>query len=118
MPRQAASPFEKALSSHDRILDRKPIGRTAFLNAIRNLDETGSAMIAREELGVVKFATAMHGVLSQAIETQTEPPLTEEQKQSFAGKLSGFELLMTANGEGGTPAPTDTQAIPTAKAKG
>lgn len=116
---EALNSFEKELKKHDKLVSKTPVGRTALINSINRLDQAGNILIASEDMGVVRFANQMHGVISQSVSLEVIPPLTDEQRQAFAGKLNGFELLMQANGDGDTPGgPTDPSQIPTDKAKG
>lgn len=118
MPRQPLNPFEKAQKSHANVIARQPIGRTALLNSLQKLRETGGELVRDQEMGAVNYANTMHGILSTAVALETQPPLTDGQKAAIAGEMTGLEAITHANGDGETPsAPTDTNAIDTAKKK-
>ncbi|HEX7484108.1 MAG TPA: hypothetical protein VF281_03070 [Candidatus Saccharimonadales bacterium] len=111
--------FEQAKINHDKVINKTPIGRTALINSIDSLTETGDDAVKNGTITIQHYAETMQSVLTPIdSEEYTKPPLREATFSEYAGKLAVFNMINSANiPEEAPAAPTDTSKIDTAKRK-
>ncbi|HET9173810.1 MAG TPA: hypothetical protein VFN56_00845 [Candidatus Saccharimonadales bacterium] len=112
--------FEQAYQAQQALTETQPVDRGFFLESTENLEQTGLQLFGSGDLKPARFAEVMHSVFSKIADVEVEPPLSEEQLKTIAGKVATYSALREAStpkGRRATKKATDTNAIPTDNSK-
>jgi len=120
-----ANPFKQALAAHNQLISEgaRPVGQVALLDSLTGLEAAGQALVSAKNMGVIAYAGAMTGVITDALtlngEGQVEPPLDAETVASLTAKDEMLRIFIDNDpGTGAPAAPSDTDKIPTGGRKG
>jgi hypothetical protein len=119
-PRKNINSFENAVARHEKIVEKRPIGRAALLNSIDLLESSGKDALRDSTTTINDFADTMYTFLAPVTTAEyTKPPLSSEQLANIAGKLGAYQTIVGVQ----TPeveapqVPTDTKKLDTSKRK-
>ena len=119
-PRRApAQDFHDRVAEFDGIAQIPSLEQDLLTATVEGIENTGLPLVANGKLSAVEFATGMRGVYSQAVELETVPPLDEDQRTRYTGKVVTYTAMseVTAPKQPKVAKPTDTNRTKTNGAK-
>ncbi|MGZ6004634.1 MAG: hypothetical protein ACXWLH_00625 [Candidatus Saccharimonadales bacterium] len=66
------------------------LDRDNTLSMLSGIERTGLASVGEGSLSMLDFSQTMHGLFTKVSELDLEPPLTQEQIETFAGKVATY----------------------------